>query len=87
MGVEMTTVRLEAANRWDALEFMDSLLPFHPYLIQKASSWELRATSELEPPTLESELRSRLCSALRRRSLAGTAVAVDDIELVISADG
>jgi hypothetical protein len=70
----MTSFRLTAATRWDALELMDSLLPYHPYLVQKTQAlWELHAQGE---PDDVFELRVR--DALRRRSLERIEVRLGD---------
>ena len=70
----MTTFQVTASSRWDALELMDSLLPYQPYLVQKAQAvWEVHAHGE---PDDLFELRVR--DALRRRSLDHVEVRLDD---------
>lgn len=70
----MTTLHVTAASRWDALELMDSLLPYNPYLVQKThAQWEVHAHGE---PDDQFELRVR--DALRRRSLDRIEVRLGD---------
>lgn len=67
-------MHLQTSNRWDALELMDSLLPFHPYLVQTAPSvWEIHAAgAEID------DLHDRIRRALERRRLDRAEVTLDD---------
>jgi len=75
----MTTLQVTASSRWDALELMDSLLPYHPYLVQKTQAlWEVHAHGE---PDDQFELRLR--DALRRRSLERVEVRLGDGRVLV----
>lgn len=80
----MTTIHLSAESRWDALELMDSLLPYHPYLVQKGpSDWDVVGHAELDRPRLLDDLQGRIRTALRRRSLTQAEVTFDDGSAVV----
>lgn len=65
-----TDIRVTTESRWDALELMDALTRYHPFLVQMTPSrWELRAHSTADEPTIVADLRLAVERALERRSL------------------
>jgi hypothetical protein len=74
----MTRLHVCARSRWDALELMDSLLPYHAYLVQKGpAEWDVIGYADLDAAPVD-ELANRIRVALRKRSLEQAEVTFDD---------
>jgi hypothetical protein len=75
----MTTVQLATRNRWDALELMDALLHYHPYLVQRSrSQWVVHVAAEADAAAVTEDLRSVVETLTRRRPLGRAEVTFGD---------
>jgi hypothetical protein len=82
----MTTLQLATGSRWDALELMDALLHYHPYLVQRGrSQWVVHVAADADAAAVTEDLRSVVETLTRRRPL-GRAEAVfgDGTSLTLS---
>jgi hypothetical protein len=76
---ERTSFHLHLASRWDAVELMEALLPYRPFLVQRGpSAWEVRAEADCEWPALVDDLYRRAVSFLRERSLESLEIRMRD---------
>lgn len=80
-----TPLQLCVASRWDALELMDALLPYYPYLIERGPSrWEIHARARGDLGECMPDLHERVTAVLRRRGLDGVEISCGgDITVIV----
>jgi len=79
-----TALRLCVSTRWDALELMDALRPYHPFLVQRAPSiWEIHGHAQGGWNDALPDLYERVSRVLVKRRVDSVEISFGDGAAVV----